>query len=152
MSGGWPPWVQLLRGFFALLLLGTAIGKLLDMPGFIGVVNSYRVLPDALLAPSALALTATELVLGLWLILATRVPVRFVRRLDLAGAAVVALHVMYMAWLIPAYLRGLELPNCGCFGVYFPRPLTGQTLVEDGILLVAAFVLWLGVRVRIRGA
>lgn len=34
--------------------------------------------------------------------------------------------------------RGLQIANCGCFGVYWARPLTAVTLVEDALLLALA--------------
>jgi hypothetical protein len=32
-------------------------------------------------------------------------------------------------------LRGLEIENCGCFGVFWPRRLGIQTFVEDSVML-----------------
>ena len=128
-----------LRWVFVLLLLASAIGKLLDMPGFIAVVETHRSFPQVALPVAAWVLTLTELALGLWL--ATG------KALRRATAALVALHLIYFVWLAIALGRGLELPNCGCFGVYFARPLTAWTLLEDGILLALALVLWRSTRV-----
>lgn len=128
-----PWWGQVLRGFFAALMLATAIGKLLDMPGFYAVLRTYQLLPELLIVPSAWAITVLELVLALWLVVG--------RWIKLAACAVVATHVMYLAWITTTWLRGLELDNCGCFGVFLARPLTGQTVIEDSILLLAALAL-----------
>jgi uncharacterized membrane protein YphA (DoxX/SURF4 family) len=125
---------KFLRWAFTALLLASAVAKLLDMPGFIAVVETYRSFPQAALAVAAWALTLTELALGLWL--ATG------KALRRATAALVALHLIYFVWLAIALGRGLDLPNCGCFGVYFARPLTAWTLLEDGILLALALALW----------
>lgn len=136
------PWIRIahaaraLRFLFAGVLLVTGIAKLLDIQGFAAVVATYRVLPSALLVPAALALALTELGVGIWL--ATGCLLR------LAAIATMMLHLAYLAWLSLAYARGLELPNCGCYGVYFPHPLSLASIGEDVLLLVAAGVLLWG--------
>ena len=130
--------VAALRVAFAALLLVSGAAKLLDFPGFASVVGTYEVLPGVLLAPAALALTAVELAIGVWLL--------WGRRLADAALAAVALHLLYLGWLAVALARGLELPNCGCFGVFWARPLTPWMLLEDGLLLAASLALWLGAR------
>jgi hypothetical protein len=127
----------LLRGFFILLLLASAVGKLLDMPGFYAVVESYQALPKAIVPAAAWALAFVELGFGLWLWRSSP------QRRFAPSLAVLALHLMYMAWLVVAFARGLNIPNCGCFGVFFARPLTAQTLIEDSLLIVlAAALVW----------
>jgi hypothetical protein len=41
-------------------------------------------------------------------------------------------------------MRGLRLANCGCFGVFLPRPLGWSTVIEDlvmaGVCAALAFV------------
>jgi uncharacterized membrane protein YphA (DoxX/SURF4 family) len=125
----------ILRGFFALLLIVSALGKLLDMPGFFAIVATYQTLPTALIPAAAWSLTLVELALGVWVAAGVSMP--------RAALAVIALHVMYSVWLTTALMRGLNIPNCGCFGVFWPRPLTAQTLVEDSALLVLAVALWM---------
>jgi len=133
------PWyVAPLRLGFVLLLLATALGKLLDVPGFAGVLATYRALPGPLLLPAALALALVELALAAWLAWGARLP--------LAAGATALLHALYLAWLGAAWLRGLDIPNCGCFGVFLARPLTGWTLVEGTALLLAAVLLLRGAR------
>jgi hypothetical protein len=136
------PWMRIahgaraLRFLFAAVLLVTGIAKLLDIQGFAAVVATYRVLPSVLLVPAALALALTEIGVGIWLT---------TRRLPrLAASATVTLHLIYLAWLTLAYARGLELPNCGCYGVYFPHALSLATIGEDVLMLVAAGVLLWG--------
>jgi hypothetical protein len=131
------------RLLLAAVLLATAIGKLLDVGGFAAVVATYRVLPESLLLPAALALTLAELALALWLLSGIR----------LASGALAAalLHAVYFVWSSAALARGLDIPNCGCFGVFWPRPLTWVTLVEDGVLVLVSLAIYRGVRRR-RGA
>lgn len=119
-----------LRGFFAVLLLITAVTKLADFSGFVQIVASFDVLPAPLLVPAAWMLTLLELGLGLWLLSGWL----------LCGASIglLALHSAYLLWLSAALLRGMEIQNCGCFGVYWARPLGIQTLVEEAVLLLLA--------------
>ncbi len=133
-----PRYVSILRFAFAALLLVAGVAKLLDFPGFVAVVATYRTLPDFLLVPAALALTLVELVLGVWLLWGSRLPE--------AAIATVLLHLGYLGWLVLALARGLDLPNCGCFGVFFPQRLTPWMLLEDGVLLALSLLLYLGAR------
>ena len=128
----------ILRGFFVVLMSATGIAKLLDMQGFISVVASYRTLPFVLLAPSAWALALTEVALAVWL--------AWGRWLYAAALLLMALHLMYLAWLLLALARGMQLDNCGCFGVYLAQPLTWYSPLEDAVLLSLAFLLWRGAR------
>lgn len=117
------------------MLLGTsAVTKLLDMPGFYQLVRNYQALPEKLVPAAAWLLTLMELAQAIWLASG--------REMRAAAFAVCALHVFYLVWLSITLMRGLRLANCGCFGVYFARSLTGLTLVEDFALLTLAFFLW----------
>lgn len=128
-------WGQRLRWFFAVLLLATAVGKLLDMRGFYEVVASYQVLPEPLIVPSAWALTLTEFFLADLLLLGWG--------MAWVSRGVVALHAMFYVWLAATFIRGIPIENCGCFGVFLARPLTGWTFLEDGILLaLAVWMAW----------
>jgi uncharacterized membrane protein YphA (DoxX/SURF4 family) len=123
-----------IRWFFVLLLAASSIGKLVDMPGFYTVIKSYALLPEAVIPISAWALAIFELVLAIWLAIG--------KRIDVAALIVIALHFVYLIWLAIALARGLDIPNCGCFGVFWARPLTWFTPVEDLILLVLAILMW----------
>lgn len=123
-----------IRWFFVLLLAASSIGKLADMPGFYAVIKSYALLPEAVIPFSAWALAIFEFILAIWLATAKRV--------DVAALVVIALHFVYFIWLVIALARGLNIPNCGCFGVFWARPLTWFTPVEDLILLALAVVMW----------
>jgi Methylamine utilisation protein MauE len=130
-----PDWVNfLIRGFFILLLGASALGKILDMPGFYKVVATYQLLPNAMIALSAWLLVAVEF--GLFLAL---IHGKSIKRV---AALVIFLHCIYLLWLAIALWRGLNIPNCGCFGVYFPRPLTAFSLLEDGFLLILSGILF----------
>ena len=118
-----------LRLFIAVVLLTTGLGKALDIPGFVEVLITYQALADWMLYPVALGMTATELIISFWL---------FSGRLVFwAALASLGLHVVFTLWTAVTFLRGLGIPNCGCFGVFFARPLDGWTIVED--LVMVAF-------------
>jgi Methylamine utilisation protein MauE len=134
-------YLTIIRYFFITLLFASALGKLLDMNGFYGVVASYQLLPQAIIGLSAWLLVGVEFGLSVWLMTQ--------RRLPQATIILVALHVIYFAWLTVALLRGLDIANCGCFGVYFARPLTWFTLIEDAMLIALAAILWRGVSANI---
>jgi hypothetical protein len=122
-----------LRLFIALILLATAAGKLLDVRGFAVVLASYDAFPSGLLLPMAAGIPLAELLLGAWLLTG--------RRLAGAAAASIAMHSLYAAWSAVSVLRGIELSNCGCFGVFLARPLNWGTVAED--LVMVALSVWL---------
>ena len=122
-----------LRLFVGLVLLATAAGKLLDVEGFARVLGTYEAFPEGSLPPLAVAVPLVELGLALWLFSG--------RNRAAAAAAAVGLHAAYAGWAAATLLRGLRLANCGCFGVFFPRPLTWRTVVED--LAMAGASAWL---------
>lgn len=124
----------ILRCAIGSILLASAVGKLLDLPGFAAVLGSYDALPGWALTPAAGAIVAAELLLAAWLFSG--------RRLAEAALAAGAMHVAYAGWAATALARGLVLPNCGCFGVFFPRPLTRSTVLEDLGIAGACLVLY----------
>lgn len=127
--------MNVLRGLFILLMAAAGLGKLADMTGFYPIVASYRLLPELLVIPSAWALTLGELALTAWLV--------WGRCMKQAALAVIAMHGFYLFGVTQALLRGLELDNCGCFGVYLARPLVWYTPLEDLALLALSVWFWL---------
>ena len=128
----------LVRGFlrfgFAFLLLATGLGKLWDIPGFVEVVNDYDVLPQVLALPAALSMIISEIALSAWLLSG--------RRPKMAALITGALHLVFMAWVGLALYRGLDIENCGCFGVFLARPRTHWTFFQDFIMSGLSFVLY----------
>ncbi len=128
--------LKTLQFFIATFLLATSVGKLLDVRGFAQVLLTYDSLPEATVLPVALGLSLLELGLSLWLFSGVK--------LKLAALAAIVLHVQFTAVAVSANVRGLYIPNCGCFGVFLARPMTWATVVEDvllTIMCVALFVL-----------
>ena len=81
----------------------------------------------------AVTLPFIELATGLGLLTA--------RYLKAAAYSAVVLHAMMLTAAAVTLWRGIHLDNCGCFGVFFARPLSMQTLVEDGILLLLSLLI-----------
>jgi uncharacterized membrane protein YphA (DoxX/SURF4 family) len=121
-----------LRIGLGVLILGTGVGKALDLTGFVRVVETYSLLPSAFLYPVAVAATASELVLGMWLLSGWR--------LAPAALAAIAVNLGYAVLLTVTLTRGLDLKNCGCFGIFLARPLRWFSPLED---LVFAGLSWL---------
>jgi len=121
-----------------LLLLtvfaATALTKLLDIQGFASILASYRLFPSPLLAPIGLALALAELAVAVGL------AQRAISRPAALAALVLSLGNAVV--LSVTLWRGIALANCGCFGVYWARPLQPWTPAEDlvlaGLALLAA--------------
>jgi uncharacterized membrane protein YphA (DoxX/SURF4 family) len=118
-------WV--LQFLVGVVLLGSALGKSLDLPGFVAVLVTYQAFPDIALWPLAVAVTGFEWVLGAWVLSG--------RRLRTSALVAMGLNAGYAAWMTITLSRGLELANCGCFGVFFPQPLRWYSPLEDLVLV-----------------
>jgi uncharacterized membrane protein YphA (DoxX/SURF4 family) len=116
-----------LQLFIGGIIFASALGKSLDLPGFVAVLNTYRAFPDSTLWPLALGVTGVEFFLGVWFLSGWRLQTS-----ALVGAG---LNIVYAVWMTISLLRGLELTNCGCFGVFFPQPLTWISPVEDLVMV-----------------
>ena len=123
-----------LRIFFGVFLLVAGIAKVLDIPGYIAVINTYQLgVPEWGLRRSAIGIIVIEIGLGAWILVGWK----------LASAALfsAALHAGYLVVLASALWRGLDITNCGCFGVFLARPLGWDTLAEDLVLIVLSYLL-----------
>ena len=130
---GWAAAVP--RGFVGVVLLATGVGKLLDLPGFVPVVAAFDLLPSGLVAPFAYLLPFVEL--------ATAAGLLTTVRLRAAAWAAVGLHAMLLSAVLVTLYRGIPIDNCGCFGVFLARPLTGATVIEDAVMLaLSAVIVW----------
>jgi len=123
-----------LRCAIGLVLLATAAGKLADLRGFEDVLATYRVLSPPARGWIAVAVPSVELVVAGCLLSG--------RALRPAASASAALHAIYATWSAGNLLRGVRVSNCGCFGVFFPRPLTWWTVAEDVLLAALSGLLW----------
>jgi uncharacterized membrane protein YphA (DoxX/SURF4 family) len=127
------------RYFLGLLFIATAIGKLLDNRGFAQVINSYQLgIPDFALLGVALTFSLLELIIGLNIL--------YGRELSKSILATLAFHLGYATLAFTTLLRGIALPNCGCFGVFLARSLKWSTVIEDLALATISLVCWLLLR------
>ncbi len=96
-------------------------------------IDSYKMLPLAIVEWMAKILPWLELGLGTLLIIGAGV--------RWAGLMVTALLVVFMVALAHAALGGLEI-NCGCFGNNSVKP--SHELIVDGILITLALAVTAG--------
>ncbi len=122
-----------LRLFIGAIIFASALGKSLDLPGFVEVLKTYQAFPDSALWPLALAVTGFEFVLGLWLLSGWC--------LRTGALIALGLNAGYAVWMAVSLARGLELTNCGCFGVFFPQPLRWYSPLEDLVLVGMCYAL-----------
>lgn len=122
------------------VLFASALGKSLDLNGFVEVLVSYRMFPDWSLWGLALGITGIEWVLAVWILVGWYLPTGALIALTLNG--------LYAIGLIITLIRGLDLPNCGCYGVFFPQPLRWYSPLEDLVLVGICYALRVGSKDR----
>ncbi|MGA7828295.1 MAG: MauE/DoxX family redox-associated membrane protein [Geobacteraceae bacterium] len=122
-----------LRILLGFVLAAAAVAKLLNMPGFVAVLHSYGIFPKGTHWPAAILVTATELIVGSWLM--------WGRQLKKAAYASLGLHVMYAGFAAVMLLSNKLILNCGCFGSFFARPLSWTTFAENLVLAFLSYIL-----------
>ena len=130
------------RWCVGLVLIATGTGKALDIPGFVPVLAAYELLPAWGIVLVAYTLPCIELATGFCLVARIALP--------LAAWVAVGLHLMLLGVVLLTLWRGITIANCGCFGVFLARPLNGQTVVEDAVML--ALSLWVLRQIRCRNS
>jgi hypothetical protein len=118
------------------VLLASALGKTLDLKGFVDVLSTYRLFPGWSLWPVALMIIGIEWILAAWILGGWR--------LTTGALLALVLNGLYGLGLIVTLIRGLDLPNCGCYGVFFPQPLRWYSLLEDLVLVGICYALHTG--------
>ena len=113
----------------ALVLVAAVVHKLRSWPAFRAAVADYRLLPDAFVAPAAVALCSLEAVAGVALL---------VEGLRIAGAwlAIAAIGIATAAVTINV-LRGRTDIHCGCGGIESRQSLSWSLVARNGALIVA---------------
>jgi hypothetical protein len=126
---------NVLKILFLVLLFSTAIGKLLDIPGFADVIETYQFgITGVVASVLALSIALFELQLGLYIL---RKPLS-----SIIGLLLTLMHSGYTLLAIITLSRGIDIQNCGCFGVFLARPMTPMTVVEDLILTAMSAMYW----------
>ena len=100
---------------------------------FAMAIDSYKMLPTAVVEVMARVLPWFELVLGAWLI--SGIGLRW------SGLVTSALLLVFIGAMTRAKILGLEI-NCGCFGNN--EKLGTVTLLRDGSLLVLSLAVAIG--------
>ena len=118
------------------VLLASAVGKSLDLNGFVDVLVTYRLFPGWTLRPVGFTIIGVEWILAAWILSGWRLPTGALFALMLNG--------LYAAGLILTLVRGLDLPSCGCYGVFFPQPLRWYSPLEDLVLAGICYALRIG--------
>jgi uncharacterized membrane protein YphA (DoxX/SURF4 family) len=93
-------------------------------------VESYKVLGAAASSFVAHTLPFVEIVVGLLLLIGWK--------LRVWATAVTVILVGFLTVVTRAYLLHMDI-NCGCFGT--PEPLTGMTVIRDGLLAALAIAM-----------
>lgn len=133
-------WVLLV--ILAVINLGAALGKGLDMPGFVKILETYQLFPAWSQWPLAVAAVVAELMVGVWLLSG-------IRQVQAAWACA-AINMGYAVVLTIEFIRGIELASCGCFGVFLSRPLRWYSPLEDLVLVGASLIVAATAAARIR--
>lgn len=129
---------QFPRYFVGIVLVSTGLGKLLDMAGFVSVLDSYGLFPHEISTILAYSLPFVEIGTGILLLSG--------RFLLSAASLAVGLHLVMVVAVVTTLSRGTHVDNCGCFGVFLARPLTPRTLIEDLVMLAMSAWAWLNAR------
>lgn len=134
---------MVLRIVLGVVYVAMAVGQLASWPAMPEILSAYRVVDGSVLWLLAAGLVAGELVAGVWFLLRPR---------SQALTPVWLYTAVSLVWAglgLQAYVRGLPVENCGCFGLYLSQPLSWFVLVQDGLLLVyAALLIRSGLRAR----
>ncbi len=104
-----------------------------DMPR---ILSAYGLVTGSAATALAVALIAGELVCGIWFLARPR---------SKAPAPVwvyTAVSVVWTVLALQAYMRGLTVANCGCFGIYLAQRLSWFVLLQDALTLLYAAVLF----------
>ncbi|MGW0734764.1 MauE/DoxX family redox-associated membrane protein [Streptomyces sp. NPDC002851] len=126
---------MILRLVLGAVFVAMALGQLVSFGAMPGILDAYELTGGAASTALAVALIVGEAVAGVWFLARPR-----------STAAVpvwcyTAVSVVRAALAVQAYARGLVLDNCGCFGRYATQRLGWWVLVEDGLLLLYAWLL-----------
>jgi len=62
-------------------------------------------------------------------------------RLAMGVCVALALNAGYAAWMTLSIARGLDLANCGCYGMYYPQPLRWYSPLKDLVLVGMCYAL-----------
>lgn len=107
-----------------------------NLQNFVPSVEQYKVVSHDTAVSIAHKLPFVELLLGLLLLIGWQI------RIWLSAASVMLLG--FLSLLTWAFLKHMDIKDCGCFATGTPEPLNGWTLLRDGTFLAFALLItWL---------
>lgn len=120
-----------------------AVGQAASWRRMSGILDAYDLLPAGVSPWLAGVVIAGEVVCGVWFLARPR---------SHALTPVWVYTAVSAVWAIlgaQAYLRGVSVANCGCFGIYLSQRLSAFVLAQDALLLLyAAIMIRSGLRAR----
>lgn len=123
---------QVLAGYITgFIFLAAFAGKLFHFQRFVLVISKYRLLPVSIIGPFAYFTLASELAIGVCMILGQYIEAS-------AYLAVTLLTVFTLAFTV-GIIRGHERSTCGCFGVLGGGTNTWLLILRNVGLGVVAF-------------
>lgn len=131
-----------LRCLLALLFASAAWHKASNPSRFASTLEGYRLLPSWLATAVTRVLPVLEITVAVVLLLPLH------RWYAWAGLGAAALLVLYSVAILINLARGRRDIDCGCFGPTARVPLSGALIVRNSLLIVAATVVSLPLRVR----
>lgn len=124
-----------LRAVLGAILTAMGAGQLASWPALPDIFAAYEIAPAAALPWLAAVLILAELAGGLWLLTRPRscalTPVWIYTAVAVTWASLAA----------QAFVRGLTVDNCGCFGRFLTQGLGWLVLLQDALLLLYAGLL-----------
>jgi len=120
---------MILRLVLGVLYLAQAAGQLAAAPLMPSILAAYG-LPLAVGLTLAVLLVVGELTCGLWFVLRPR------SRALTPVLIYLAVTLTFAILGVQALARGIEVANCGCFGVYLSQRLSLFVLAQDALLLL----------------
>ena len=110
-----------------------------NLQNFVPSVEQYKVVSPSTAVSIAHKLPFVELLLGVLLLIGWQA------RIWLSAAS--AMFLGFLSLLTWAFLKHMDIKDCGCFASSIPEPLTGMTLLRDGTFL--GFALFIGISMSI---
>lgn len=127
-QASWERWI------LGTLFLAMAIGQVASFPIFVQILETYQFLPLLSLPLWAGLIITAELLAGIGLLISN---LSKQNKLFAATCGVIV-AVFWTLLGLQAFLRGLDIQNCGCFGAYLGQPLRWWILLEDVIFVIVA--------------
>jgi hypothetical protein len=112
-----------------VMYFSTGFGKFLDVRGFREVLRRYDLYPTWSLWIIAAGMTIIELFIAYFFLTG-----RGLNPFGLAGSYLISGGGAIVLFI--EVLRDMHLSNCGCWGVFWARPLEWYTPLEDVIMVM----------------